>query len=472
MPLQPLSPAAVAFNRFGLGARADDTPPGDVRRWLLAQFDRFEASPAGLPTIAPARAAFVTYAQDREELRRVQAGLKAGEVIPPERKALVRRAFRRAADTAYRDGVANRLRTAVETETPFVERLVHFWSNHFTVSTERAELALLAGVFEAEAIRPHVLGRFEDMLLAVERHPAMLIYLDQVASVGPNSPHARRLAEKRNKTAGLNENLAREILELHTLGARTGYAQADVTAFALALTGWSVGGVGPGTREKVETTTTWFRPELHEPGARTILGRSYPATGSDQSLSVLRDLARAPATARHLATKLARHFAGDVPPPALVAALAGAFTQSGGDLPTVYRALIAAPEPWAPQPLKFKTPWDWTVSSLRALGPAALKGVRASDVLGQLGQPVWQPRSPAGFDDIGQGWAGPDAVMRRVEMAPRLAAALGDGIDPRQRAAAVLPGALSTMTAGAIARAESPTEALSLLLVSPEFMRR
>jgi uncharacterized protein (DUF1800 family) len=456
-----LTEAAVALNRFGLGARDDESPPADPKAWLLAQFDRYEPKPAAWAALPDAPALVQSLAAARQ-----QGASGADEAA----KLAARQTVRTEVRDAYRDAVDARVQSALTTGAPFVERLVHFWSNHFAISTEKPQVAALAGAFEVEAIRPHVLGRFEDMLLAVERHPAMQVFLDQVRSVGPDSAAAMK-AQARNPQhkPGLNENLAREIMELHTLGVRTGYTQDDVTEFARALTGWSI--VGPKAMDGAPGSFV-FRPNLHEPGERTIVGRRYPQNGEAQALAVLHDLAGAPATAHHIATKLARHFGGDDPSPALVARLAQAFSSSGGDLPTVYRALVGAPEAWAPSPLKFKTPWDWTISSLRGLGAHELEGVKAAPLLTQLGQPVWRPGSPAGYDDVAASWAAPDALVRRVELAQRIAAHVGDRVDARTLGPVLTAGSLSPATALAVARAESAQTALALLLVSPDFQRR
>ena len=270
---------------------------------------------------------------------------------------------------------------------------------------------------------------------------------------------------------GLNENLAREILELHTLGVRSGYTQDDVTEFARALTGWSIPGL-PGAERDDGSAAFAFRAALHEPGARTLLGRRYPQEGEQQARAILHDLATAPATARHVATKLARHLVADEPPAALVQRLADSFLRSGGDLPALYRELVAARESWQPGAAKFKTPWDWAISSLRALGRREVAPAQVANLMNQLAQPVWRPGSPAGYDDVAASWAAPDALVRRVEVAQRLAAQAGDAIDARALGPRVLPGALGDTTAGAVARAESPASGLALLLVSTEFLRR
>jgi uncharacterized protein (DUF1800 family) len=467
LAIQTLSSGAIALNRFGLGARPGDAVPTDPQRWLVDQFDRFDVRPAAFAALDDAGVVVQRY-REAQQARRRQARADAAVAAAPAAK-VARADFRQDVQALYRAGVQARVDSALATSAPFVERMVHFWSNHFCVSVDNAPVAAFAGAFERDAIRPHVLGRFADMLLAVEQHPAMLIYLNQAQSIGPNSPAAARAPDRRR---GLNENLAREIMELHTLGVRSGYGQADVTEFARALTGWTVDGLGPGGATAGSADRFAFRAARHEPGARVILGRRYAQPGEAQARAVLLDFARAPATAQHLATKLARHFAGDDPPPAMVARLAASFAAGNGDLPTVYRALIASPEAWGPAPTKFKTPWEWTVSSLRGLGRTGAGELPIAAMQAQLGQRVWKPGSPAGWDDVAASWAGPDALLRRVEIAQRLAAQLGDTLDARTLAPAILPAALSLATAEQIAHSESRASALALMLVSPEFLRR
>ncbi|SFM44331.1 DUF1800 family protein [Variovorax sp. OV329] len=459
----PMTPAAIALNRFGLGARADEPlMSGDGRRWVLEQFSRYEARVPGWEGEPDSASRVAGYARSIREVR----------AAPEGDRAAMRQALRQGNRDAYLASVGLRMASALDTPAPFVERMVHFWSNHFAVSVDKAAVAPLAGAFEAEAIRPHVLGRFQDMLLAVERHPAMLIYLDQVRSIGPGSLAATRAAQREGaQVRGLNENLAREILELHTVGVRSGYGQDDVSEMARALTGWTVSGIGRQVPD-AEPGAFVFQPALHEPGARKVLGRHYAEGGEDQARAILVDLAGAPATARHVATRLARHVVADSPSPVLVDRLADAFTRSGGDLPMLYMALIESPESWAPQAAKFKTPWEWAVSAMRALGWRDAPPRQTIAMLNQLGQPVWRPGSPAGFDDFAASWAAPDALWRRVEFGQRLAVQQGDGVDARSLAAHVLPGSLGEASARAIARAESGPMALALLLAAPEFQRR
>lgn len=513
---------SIALNRFGLGARPDEPLPDNPRKWLLDQFARFEPRPAAIAAAPDSRAVSADLAKYLEEQRQLRQqlgpqrqqpaqaapatmrppggepammtpqaapamtdGMSARPAMPATEPSArkddaltqARQFARRQGRDDYATAVGARTTTALTSPAPFVERLVHFWANHFAVSADKFNVVGLSGTLEFEAIRPHVLGKFGDMLGAVERHPAMLLYLDQAQSVGPNSPIGARVAARGVRKIGLNENLAREIMELHTLGVRTGYSQADVTEFARAMTGWTVSGLGRGVGARFTGTegpagAFVFAAPLHEPGGRTIMGKRYDQSGERQAQSVLDDLAVHPATATHLATKLARHFAGDTPPPALVARLQATYLETGGDLPSVYRVLIEAPESWSPQPVKFKTPWEWSVSSMRALGTATVQPLVVTGLLNQLGQPIWKPGSPAGYDDIAASWAGPDAVMRRVEAAARFAARANGAIDARALAARLFPSAVSPATSQALANADSPGQALALLLVAPEFMRR
>jgi uncharacterized protein (DUF1800 family) len=476
-----MSLAAIALNRFGLGARPGDAAPADPRGWLLGQISRFDPRPAVITALPDAAAMTLQYRQNLAQLRRqgVVGVRRPGDPEPPrgpEAEAMAnaaQRERRQAFAQAYGGQVNARLALSLTTATPFAERLVHFWANHFAISTDKLATATMGGPLEFEAIRPHIGAKFSDMLLAVTRHPGMMFYLDQAQSIGPNSLLGEA-ARRRNapRQPGLNENLAREILELHTLGAGN-YTQADVAGLARALTGWSIGGF---VRRLLGVAAPdgqfVFQPAWHEPGSVTVAGRPYRQNGEAQALAILNDLAVHPLTARRLAEKLARHFVADAPPPALVTRMAAAYLASGGQLMALYRTLVEAPEAWSQPLAKFKTPWDWLVSSLRALGRENVPPLQAIGALRELGQPVWRPGSPAGWEDDAARWAAPDALLRRVEVASRIAAPLAATLDARSLAPRILPGTLSPATASAIARAESPAEGLALLLVAPEFLRR
>ena len=506
-----MASVTLALNRFGLGARGDEAAPADPHAWLTAQLRGFDPRPqqlASVPTrreVAGQLADYLSEVRSFNRMRREQQ--QGGDGMPPTQASMpadmaamqpmsamaaapgpkkrpaqdedpTRMFLRKAIRDQYLAAVAGRVNAALTTPTPFLERLVHFWANHFAISADKIQVIGLAGLLEFEAIRPNLLGRFGDMLVAVEQHPAMLLYLDQAQSIGPDSFAGQRAARAlKPRKAGLNENLAREIMELHTLGVRSGYSQADVTEFARALTGWTVDGLARGAFAyglggSGDPGAFLFSERLHEPGARTIMGRTYDQQGEGQARAVLADLAAHPATAHHIATKLARHFAADDPPPALVDRLTRAYLASSGDLPTLYRVLIDAPEVWNPATPKFRTPWDWSVAALRAVGTRQIQGQAAAGLLRQLGQDVWKPGSPAGYDDIAASWAGPDALVRRVEAAERIAGRAPAAIDARLLAPKLMPDALSPATSQALARAESPGQGLALLLASPEFLRR
>ncbi|MCJ1960823.1 DUF1800 domain-containing protein [Novosphingobium mangrovi (ex Hu et al. 2023)] len=464
--------AAFALNRFGLGARPDEAIPEKPEAWLLEQLDRYDPRPRSWSVQRPS----AKIIEESIGLRRAAAEARG------KKRQVARRAANRLALDSYNAAVTDRAFAAIETSTPFVERLVHFWANHFAISGEKGSVRQLSGAYEVEAIRPHVLGRFEDMLVAAEQHPAMGLYLDQTRSVGEASPEALRHKKRKTKkklSIGLNENLGREVMELHTLGAQSGYSQADVTEFARAITGWTVGGYERGpVQDPARLGAFYFHPGLHEPGVRQVLGKSYAQTGEAQGLALLRDFARSPATARHIATKLARHFISDDPPPEVIEHLARTYLSTDGDLPAVYRALVEVGADAAAGTVKFKTPWEWLISSLRAMGlersdsASFVKQTKVAVLMRDLGQRVWWPGSPAGFADTASNWLSSEGLWSRARIAQDFVGMTGRSPDPRELAAKVLPGSLSDSTREAVGRAESLSNGLALLLMSPEFLRR
>ncbi len=487
--------SAVAANRYGLGAR-----PGELveigrnpRRWLDAQL-------AGGPPLLedPQLRSSADILTEVFELQRERRAARAatasgtGARVSDAREAGAVMKLGQFYRPIYVAEATASLREAIETDRPFVERLTRFWTNHFAVSVDKAVVLGLAGSFEREAIRPHVLGTFTELTLAAEQHPAMLLYLDNQTSIGPDSPVALRVARRRpDARLGINENLAREIMELHTLGVGSGYTQADVTTFAKVISGWSIGG-GLGRLSGGAPGRFMFRPMLHEPGPQVILGRRYDQEGLEQGVAVLTDLSLHPATARHIATKLARHFIADDPPPAAVARLAHAFSSSGGDLKTVYRALIHSREPWTHPLAKYKTPSDYVISTYRgfaqsggedhaAHGGADRDFDRDADggvdrgafaAVNLLGERPWSPGSPAGWPDRSSDWDGASALLQRIRWADALGERLGSLYDARSLAPELLGATLGSETRTAIAHAASAAQALTLLLSAPEFLRR
>ncbi len=466
--------AALALNRFGLGARPGDLAAvgGDARGFFLAEV-RQRAS-------AIADADLPSSTEGLQALREYDARIKAareappppplptfarvggmepnkpvGPVVLPYEMPLPQRFYRAELDA--------RMQAAFAATGGFVERLVMFWSNHFAVSVAKGQpVRTIAGAFEREAIRPHVLGRFADMLLAVEKHPAMLVYLDNNQSIGPGSPGGKR------RGRGLNENLAREILELHTLGVAGGYTQADVTSLARIITGWTI--AGPEGKLGIPGSFA-FNDNLHEPGAHVLLGTQYRQTGVAQGERALGDLARHPSTARHVARKLAAHFVADEPLLALVDRLARTFRETDGDLGAVAVSLLEAPEAWEPEARKIRLPYEFVIAALRATG-AKPRPPQVINALNALGQPLWQPPGPNGFPDTVAAWASPEGIRARLDIAALLGRQPLTGIEPSALVDAILGPLASAETRQAVARAESRPQAVALFLMSPEFQRR
>ncbi len=489
--------AATAAHRFGLAESSLSVVSPDPRGWLMAQIGPADRPADGLAGTTEALALIDSVNRERRARRAAEPAATTTRSMTTAAAALDGMAMATPAaattaverdrdpsgsERALRDSVRDHLRahlqTAVQTTRPFTERLALFWTNHFTVSIAKGSVRGLAGPFEREAIRPHIAGSFQSLLKAAVTHPAMLRYLDNEASAGPDSRLAQRVAQRARhggdignsstrpqRIVGLNENLAREVLELHTLGVSPPvYTQADVTAFAAVLTGWR------GRGGNVDAAG--FDPASHQPGPKRVLGLNVPE--GPQGLDVmLQALALHPATAKHIATKLARHFVADDPPPALVARLAARYRSTDGDLGAVYRTLVEAPEAWDPQPLKLKTPEEFVISSARLLQTADKVFLRMPDGgAAQLGQRLQGAPSPAGWPDRAEEWLGPDAVWKRVEWATRVADRAGRDIDARQLAQASLGPRLQEATARQIERAADGPQALALLLLAPEFQKR
>ena len=482
--------AAIAANRFGLGARPGDLRQigNDPRGWLLAQLAPEMTLPAplaALPTTAEDEAAFFVWRRDfgREAraAKRAVTGNTGAAVNGENGVATVERSYMKSLLPRYQAAIAARFQTAVESDAPFRERLMHFWSNHFVVSAAKPVAIALPPSYERDIARKFVMGRFGDMLLAAEQHPSMLLYLDNVQSIGPNSVQGlspERVRKNLGKAKGLNENLAREILELHTLGVDGGYTQADVTAFARVITGWQI--ASPFKRFRFKRFQNWmpddffvFNADAHEPGTQQVVGKTYAQSGAKQGVAVLGDLARHRSTARFIATKLARHFVGDIPPAPVVERLAKSFRDSDGDLPTVYRALVQSPEAWQEAPLKFKQPEEHLISAVRGIGGPQMNGQQLLVVLSEMGQrPYWQP-GPNGWKDAEAEWLSPDILWKRLEWTTLAGRAMANAArDPVALGDELLGATLGEHTRQALANAESPAQGIALLLASPEFLRR
>ena len=481
MGLDPKVQAAICLHRFGLGPRAGSIAAiaSDPRGALIAEIDRPAAgriNDPGLPTSAQcARAAFKFQQEQRaarmaeRAARNADAGNAPGgtpsEMMKPTDQAgqpgPMRNAGPGVPQRLYLEEAKARIHAALNSKIGFAERLVWFWSNHFCVSADKGNVRPICGAYEREAIRGHVLGRFAEMLLAVKSHPAMLMYLDNARSIGPSS-----IAGVRQKR-GLNENLAREILELHTLGVRSVYTQDDVTNFAKVVTGWTV---TPARQDPERAGEFQFNPRMHEPGAQSVIGKSYPEAGMEQGRAVLATLARHPATARHVAAKLVRHFITDDPPPALVQGLAKRFLETDGNLKELAKALVTAPEAWQPTRGKLKRPGEWIVGALRGAGitPPDIAPVMQAHNL--LGEPLWRPSAPKGFADESGPWL--DGLSQRLDLSNQLARRMAADTDPREIFEETIGPIASNETRQSITRAESRPQALAILFMAPEFQRR
>lgn len=496
--------ALIALNRFGLGARggaAGDlvNAASDPRGFVKADLRRPAAVRLELPSLQPtpalAEAAFAYQAEVKQEreARKAEAASTsdaAGAEARPAPSADMSdkmasmdrpkkddaKASMQASEAAqpakplnviqktFRAEALARLQRALQADCGFGERLVTFWSNHFCISAAKGPLGRMwAGSFEREAIRPHVFGRFSDMLLAVEQHPAMLFFLDNQQSLGPDSRAGL------NRKRGLNENLAREIMELHTLGVGGGYTQEDVTSLARIITGWTFAGrqgkLGPPGHFV-------FNENAHQPGPQVLLGKSYGDTGVAQGEAALSDIARHPSTAKFIAAKLARHFVADDPPPALTARLQDVFRKTDGDLLALATALVDSDEAWRPPPSKIRSPYEYLIATGRLLDHVPDEPNRYLGGLNMLGQPLWTPSGPNGFPDTNAAWAAPEGMKLRLDIAAQVASRVGDNVDPRDLLELAAADAASQETRQTIERAESRQQALALLLMSPEFQRR
>lgn len=442
--------AKVAFQRFGFGPK-----PGGFRRIgddpkaaVLAELDDAAAARLEAPNL-PGYEVAARLGQTNFD--------KAYEVFRVERRA--------------------RVMKAAKPEIGFAERLVTFWSNHFSMSVWKDNTVLATyGQLERKVIRPNLTGSFADMLVGVMQHPAMIAYLDNADSIGPRSPIGKSWG------VGLNENLAREILELHTVGTGGGYTEADVTEFARIITGWSfvrgweVDGHWNGGKE-TNRGQFIFREDWHEPGAITLMGTRYPAGGIAQGEAALKDLARHPKTAEHIAFKLLLHFVSDAPEEDMVDALAEVFLDTGGDLGAVCRALVEMPRAWSLPMKKLRTPYELAVAQFRATGadypPLSDEWVFA-EPLYYLDNLPWEHGAPDGYADESAAWLNPDGLRVRLDTAQFFADWFERALKraPADLAEDLFGPALSNASRAAIAGAGDARGGYTALFMAAEFQRR
>jgi uncharacterized protein (DUF1800 family) len=463
--------------RFGMGLVPGAAASADPRATLIRSLDDPSAAmiPArGLPDIRASLDVFLSRRSDLKSQREQQIAARtvgkatdgdmAGPMGAPSEPAPLKPSpsIPTAAGMVSHE-MQQRIERALETRTPLIERLALHWFNHFTVSASTGFVGMFAGAYDREAIRPHLLGRFEAMLSATALHPAMLFYLDNRSSVGPNS----RVGQGKGKR-GLNENLAREILELHTLGVDGGYSQDDIIELAKVLTGWTVDIAEEVPQGK---DRLGFDETRHEPGSKHILGKTYREDGPGEVRAVFRDLAAHPATARHVTRRLADHFVGIGRGPALRKTLAETYLASGGDLKAVTAALVGHDEAWTSPLLKSRSPFDLVCAVALMLGNAP-QPPKIEASLKAMGQPFWRCPAPAGWPEEDDAWVAPDALKTRLDWALEIGGRHSAGRDIRALAEQTFGASLSQATRQAIARADSPRQGLALLIMSPEMQRR
>ncbi|EKF75153.1 hypothetical protein A11A3_05654 [Alcanivorax hongdengensis A-11-3] len=467
MPRQ-LDLALIAANRFGLGAGPGelDDIAHDPREWVLSQLQTpplADKALAALPSSEQYQQQIIEWRQQRKKANR------------ESRKPAQRQTFSQRFNADFVKEINLRAAQQCATTTPVTERLVMFWSNHFTISDEKQPLKLLAGAMEREAIRPRVCGNFTDMLLAVEQHPAMLIYLDNQQSTGPDSKVAMKRARQKQATSktSINENLAREIMELHTLSSEGGYSQADVIALAEGITGWRPW-LAARKAQPLGPYGSRFAPAFHQPGERQFLGRRFAQKGAAQGEAMLRHIAMDPHTARFISFKLCRQFVSDKPPPDLVDTLADTFRKHDGDLMPVYRALFESDLAWQPDQRKFRRPDEYLIALHRALAIDLnpKQPGRWRQEMHLMGQNVFRPGSPAGWPDSADNWIGADAIWKRFFVASRYSGRLPSSRDAMELARDSLGPRLGNRTSVAISEARNRRQATALVLASPEFQWR
>lgn len=455
-----MSLAVIAQNRFGQGARPSQSAAysNSPQQSLLNQLKQSPAVVLSkrLPSSETLLEQWRVYRKDKNSKK-----MKQQMNLDMAKKGSTQKGRNLTPKKVMTLFAGENFKSQVKSANSLNWRLFDFFSNHFSVSSQGGLMTFMAGSLESEAIANNLLGNFDDMLLAVCRHPAMLLYLNNEKSFGPNSPRAKR---QKKKKFGLNENLAREILELHTLGVDGGYKQNDVTELAKAITGWSLS-----NPKKDKYFGFKYVHQAHEPGSRTVMGKTYP-NNKQQGEKILIDLARHPSTAAFMARKLVSHFVADMPNDKLVAEVENTWLNTNGNIKAVMERLINSPLAWQVKQHKFKTPKEYMVSAMRLL---EIKPGRNNDIVKwqrQLGQQPYGAGSPAGFPDNENDWNSANALMARIDWVNYLARKNKVNLD------GVLPHVFgSDKTSDSylqVVRAESRKTALSLLLLSPEFMRR
>jgi len=484
---------AHVVNRIAYGPRAGDL--ARVREIGLQRYiDRqlhpeqiadaeMSARLSGLPTVVmSSRQIAEQFEKPQLELRRAQRQQAAAGTGNQDQPLQPTPEMRQRANQVVIELSQQKLLRAIYSERQLQEVLADFWFNHFNVDARKGPDRFLLTEYERDVIRPHVLGKFRDLLGATAKSPAMLFYLDNWLSASPGPELILAPGTKPRK--GLNENYGRELMELHTLGVDGGYTQKDVTEVARALTGWSIDNPRQGGGFR-------FQPRIHDMGQKVVLGHVIKGGGGESDgEQVLDILAKHPSTARFIATKLARRFVGDSPPPALVARAAARYRDTDGDLREVTRTILMSPEFLSPDAYraKVKTPFEFVVSAVRALGADVQDAKPLVRELQQLGMPLYMCQPPTGYKDTGDAWVNTGALIGRMNLALRLAGNQVRGTsvgglqssvgspqssgDSDTRIARFLGGEASETTRATIAKATTASQMTALTLGAPEFQRR
>jgi len=499
---------AHVLNRTGYGPR-----PGDVERVRAMGLQKYidqqlrpdriadpvvEARLAGFPTLTMSSKEIARKYEEPQLEQRRQRKQDAGQKTEPDGAPKMRDPQQQKANAVLIELSEQKLLRAVYSERQLQEVLTDFWFNHFNVDARKGPARFMLTEYERDVIRPHVLGKFRDLLEADAKSPAMLFYLDNWMSADPNGPHVemmpprivrgpfggrrieparpRQQPQGKNAPKGLNENYGRELMELHTLGVDGGYTQKDVTEVARAFTGWTIQQPRQGGGYK-------FEPRLHDTGQKVVLGHVIKAGGGEgDGQAVLDILVRHPSTARFIATKLVRRFVSDDPPAALVDRVAARFRETDGDLRDVMRTILTSPEFLSGSyRAKVKTPFEFVASALRATGADIQDAKPLVRSLQQFGMPLYMCQPPTGYKDTADAWVNTGALVARMNFALQLASGKMPGIvvdrlqlagDSTQLIDSILEGDVSPATRATIEKATTPPQMAALTLGAPEFQRR
>lgn len=488
-----------ALNRLAFGPSSGDRQRLEemgLDRWLSEQLAP-GVDPAMTERLSGFKTLNLSVAESFREYPRPQQKLKAlgVDVKTEEGKAQAKAMAKENPDEQPRQLLIEltqaKLLRAANSKRQFEEVMVDFWFNHFNVSAEKNRVRWMVNAYEREAIRPHVFGRFRELLGATAKHPAMLWYLDNWMSVrdGFTMPARKKDDDDEPRVMGLNENYARELLELHTVGVNAGYTQHDVREAARALTGW---GLEIRPRQK-DFGQFEFHALAHDDGAKSVFGLTLPAgLGRDDGERLLDFLARHPATAKHLASKLCQRLVSDSPSPELVDRVAAVFLSTDGDLPATYRAIVESPEFWSSPSSKTRTPFEFVVASVRAVGTLDEVRLPLAGALEVLGQPLYRCAPPTGYREDAAAWISAGALVSRINFGLRLATGRIPGVvvqlPPKDAsveriAEHILGRPASPATLATVTRALGSDDSLDerqldvskvvgLLLGSPEFQKQ